>query len=111
MKLTKILIAAMIIGAIIAPAVLAQDVPTLPEGPGTYAELLEIIDKILAWLFAILLIMSAIVMLIAAYHYVTSKGEPAKVKEATNMIVYAAIGLVIALLANVLRNIIPTILS
>jgi len=111
MKLAKILLVAMVIGTMVAPLAFAKGVPTLPEGPKDYDELLEVINKILSWVFAILLITSAVVILIAAYTYVTSKGEPGKVKEATNMIVYAAIGLIIALLSNVLRNIIPSVLN
>jgi len=111
MKIAKILLAVAVIGAIMAPFAFAADVPEIPPGPQNYDELLAIVNTILGWLFAILLIMSAVVILMAAYTYVTSKGDPAKIKEATNMIVYAAIGLIIALLSNVLRNIIPTVLS
>ena len=111
MKIAKILLAVAVIGAIMAPFAFAADVTEIPPGPQNYDELLAIVNTILGWLFAILLIMSAVVILMAAYTYVTSKGDPAKIKEATNMIVYAAIGLIIALLSNVLRNIIPTVLS
>jgi hypothetical protein len=112
MKLTKILSVLMVASVLAAPLAFAENgLPILPEGPTDYPALLGVVNVILSWIFAILLIMSAVVILMAAFTYVTSKGDTAKTKEATNMIVYAAIGLVIALLANILRNIIPTILK
>lgn len=54
----------------------------------------------LQWLFTAAIIFSIVVVLLAAYDYMRSSGDPALVKSATNRLVYVAIGIAVALLAR-----------
>lgn len=65
----------------------------------------------LRWLFTIAIILSIVFALLAALDYITSAGDPAKVKKATNRIIYAAIGIAVALLARSLPVIVGGVLS
>jgi uncharacterized membrane protein len=52
------------------------------------------------WMFYFLIALAVIFIVIAAYRYLTASGNPEKVKGATNTIIYAAIAVAVALLAQ-----------
>lgn len=60
---------------------------------------LQFIDVISDWIFAILIAISVIYVLIAAYTYMSSKGGEG-VESAHKMLMYAAVGIVVAVLAK-----------
>ncbi|MCH7828697.1 hypothetical protein IH982_02390 [Patescibacteria group bacterium] len=99
------------VGAPVAMAVHGGEHPTngLPEGPQTGADLLDRIALIGNWVFAIFLAMSIIYIILAAFQFVTGGGDPAQVTAARQKLIYAAVGIAIALLAagfdDILRNI------
>jgi len=68
---------------------------TAPE-----TDVMKVLDSITDWLFAILLIVAAIAIIIAAYFFVTATGDPDKVKKARDFVLYALIGVLIALVAK-----------
>ncbi len=55
---------------------------------------------IINWLFYLLLVAAVVFVLIAAFRYLTAAGDPEKVKAAGNTLLYAAIAVVVALLAK-----------
>lgn len=57
------------------------------------------IDDALALTFAIMGAIAAIVIALAGFRYITSQGNPAETAKAKNAIIYAGIGLVVAILA------------
>lgn len=61
---------------------------------------LNIIYVITDWIFFILLIVAGIMILIAAFLFVTGGSNPEQVSRARNMILYAAVGIIVALLAK-----------
>lgn len=65
----------------------------------------------LNWMFYILIVLSIIMVLIAAYIYLTSNGEPEKVNKATKTLTYVAIAIVVAILAKGVPVIIGDILG
>lgn len=81
----------------------------LPQGPQTGEQVLAIIQNITNWVFAIIITVSVVYFLLAAFQFVTEGKDPAKVQEARTKLIYAVIGIGIALLANgipkVLRNV------
>lgn len=75
---------------------LAQTTPTTaPE-----IDLIKALDTIANLIFWILLVISVIVLIWGGVKFVTSGGDPDKVKEAKNLIMYAIVGVIIALLAR-----------
>jgi len=111
-----IMLAVSLLAMVGAPAVLAQQAPPggqgLPEEgiPETGAELLDTIALIGNWVFAIFLAMSVIYIILAAFQFVTGGGDPAQVSGARQKLIYAAIGIAIALLAAGFDDILRSIL-
>ena len=114
MKIAKIALAAFTIISLLGVGIaLAQPetIVPIPETITDYASFIQAVKNVLNFVFSILLVASIMVMLVAGYQYVTSSGEQAKVDGATKMIVYAAIGLIIALLSKALQAIIPDLIA
>ena len=62
------------------------------------------IDGILTAVYIAAGIVAVIVIIISAFFYVTSQGDPGKIKRAKDGILYSIVGLVIVLFAFVLTN-------
>ena len=80
------------------------------EAPSTGAGLLGRVQLIGNWVFAIFLAISLIYIVLAAFQFVTGGGDPEQVSAARQKLIYAAVGIAIALLAAgfplILRNIV-----
>ena len=112
--LFSIMVVITLLAAVGAPVVMAThggEHPTngLPAGPQTGAALLDRIALIGNWVFAIMLSISIIYIVLGAFQFVTGGGDPAQVSGARQKLIYAAVGIAIALLAagfdDILRNI------
>ena len=74
---------------------------TLPPAPiTTLTDITGIILTIITWLFTILIFLAVLFIIIAAFKYLTAAGDPEKVKSASNMLIYAAVAIAVALLAR-----------
>lgn len=62
------------------------------------------VQAIINTILMVLGIVAVLVIIIAGFRYVTSQGDEAGIKTAKNAILYAVIGLVIAMLAYVIVN-------
>lgn len=62
-------------------------------------------------MFWILMVLSIIMVIVAAFMYVTAAGNPERVGKATKTITYAAIGVAVALMARAFPLIIASIFS
>lgn len=81
------------------------DVPTTPTALVTWMEV------ILDWVFSIVMILAILFMLVAAFLFLTAGGSPEKIATARQMLIYAIIGIGVALLAYVIPYIIRGFLS
>jgi len=61
---------------------------------------------IINWVLIAVGILCVVFIIIGGIRYITSSGDPEKVKSAKNTILYALIGLVIAILANVIVQVV-----
>ncbi len=82
----------------------------LPGGPGTPGEVLSIIANIGDWVFGIFIAISVIYIVMAAFQFVTGEGKPDKITEARMKLLYAAVGIGIALFAGAFDDIIRSII-
>jgi hypothetical protein len=114
-KLFIVVAIAMFLAVGVAGVAVAQTVPPPGQGlpttgvPTTGAALLDRIAIIGNWVFAIFLAISIIYIILGAFQFVTGGGDPAQVSAARQKLLYAAVGIAIALLAagfdDILRNI------
>ncbi len=89
---------------LLAPVASAQfDVPgeQLPAPRfQTYGGAIQLVEKASSWLLYIVIALAVIFIVYAGFLYLTSGGDEDKTKAAKNYIVYAVIGIAIALLAR-----------
>ncbi len=63
------------------------------------------------WVFAAAIIFSIVFTLVAAFEYMTSAGDPGKVKQATNRLIFVAVGVAVALIAFLFPQWIATLIK
>lgn len=93
-KVYLITIASALVFPVVALAT-GGGVPTLQA-----VDVIEVLNNIVNWLFAILLVVAVIYLIIAGYYFVTSQGEPDKMSKARNMVLYALIGVLVAFVSK-----------
>jgi phosphoglycerol transferase MdoB-like AlkP superfamily enzyme len=76
-----------------------------------YALLNKIICPGAQWLFFIAILLSIVFALLAAFQYMTSSGDPAKVKSATQSLIFTAVGVAVALIAFLFPSIVAGIIG
>ena len=72
---------------------------------------LDKIYTITDWIFLIVIALAVIFIILAAINFITAGGSPEKAATARQMLIYAAIGIIVALLAKALPFIIKSILN
>lgn len=81
--------------------VLAQyGVQTAPTPVYSIEHILRILNTVIDWIFSILLIVAVIYILLAAFAYLGSAGDPEKVQAAQNRLIYAAVAIGVGLIAK-----------
>jgi len=85
--------------------------PSPQRPPGTENLSFETISgalcTLVAWIFTLLIVLTVIFILYAAYLYLTSAGDEEKIKKANHQLLYAAIAVIVAILSRGL----PTLVS
>jgi len=99
------------LGALLPVLAMAQG--TLPAAPNQLTSLPAfqtwICGYVVGWLFTFLVILTVVFVLLAAFRYLTASGDPEKVKGASNMLIYAAVAIVVALFARGLPLIVGSV--
>lgn len=73
-----------------------------------------LVDKILTigdWIFVGLLVIAVIIILIAAFTFLTAGGNPDKVKSARNNLIFAVVGIAVGFLAKVIVRVVASIVT
>ena len=94
------------ISGLIGLVILSLPVVTLAAIP---ANLDEAVGRIVGPLFLVLVAISTIFIIFAAYTFVTSGGDPGKTETARTTLIYAIIGIIVAFLALALYNILKAL--
>ena len=97
-KIKTILLLSLISLPILA---LAQTNVQTPPTPVTrFEDILRILNTLINWIFTILLVIAVFFIMLAAFNYLGSAGEPEKVAEAQNKLIYAAVAIGVSLIAK-----------
>lgn len=75
------------------------------------ADIIGIIDNIARWFFWIIMSISVVVILLAALQFFTANGDPGAIMSARQKLVYAAIGIIVAVMSFVLPAIIASLVG
>ena len=96
-----------LISGLIGLAILSLPVVTLAANVPTTLD--DAVGKIVNPLFLILVAISTVFIIYAAYTFVTSGGDPGKTETARATLIYAIIGIIVAFLALALYNILKAL--
>ena len=90
----------------------AQDftVETIPTSITTTAQLLTRITTILNWVFTIFIIVSVFFIIMAAFQFVTAGDNSEAISGARQKLIWSVVGIVVALLARAIPEVIRNIL-
>ena len=109
---------ALVIGSAVSVVPLlamAQSGITQPVAPPTimfnFQTVINILNTAVTWTFTVFLIVAVIFIIIAAFRYLFSGGDPAGVKKATTAVVYAAVAIAVALLSIAIRFVVQQIVG
>ncbi len=104
MKLTKIIGWSMtfgFFGLLLIGAASAQTVTAIPPvGPTTVGDIVDFIKYFLRWVSIIFFIIAVLFIIFAAFTYLTAAGDPTKVASAKDKLIYAAVAIIIVVLAT-----------
>jgi len=79
--------------------------------PTKFKSIAEIIEAVTNWIFYLAVIIAPLIIIIGAFMFMTSGGEPNRVRKARNMIIWAAIGLAVILFSKGIYSIVRNILT
>ena len=85
------------------PFLAFAQIQTAPTQPLTIERVLNILNTLINWLFTILLVVATFMIFYAAYLYLTAAGSEDKVKSANNTLIYAAVAIAVAFVAQGVR--------
>jgi len=105
---------AMIVTPVLAAGNCTVDDPSgcVPDsGITSISGVFALLSKATSWIFVVLLFMAFIFIIMGAFTYISSKGDPKLVTSAKNYIIYALIGVAVGILAKGLIYAICSILG
>ena len=105
-----------IVGAALPMVTLAQgsgiQAPVSPAPVNfTFQTVIAILNTGITWVFTVFLIIAVIMILVAAFRYLFSGGDPGKVAAATKAVIFAAVAIAVALLSISIRFIVQQIVG
>ena len=106
-----------IILSLISASLLAVPMIILAQGGGggpavaPTLDVMQTLNNIVNWLFSILLIVAAIFLIIAGYHFIVAQGDPDRLKKARDMVLWSLIGVLTAFAAKGLVVLVERIAS
>ena len=80
----------------------------IPTNVKTGAQFIDLLDNIVDWIFVVVLIGAVIFIVLAGWQFISAGGEPQAVSQARGKLLWAAVGIGVAVLA---RGIIAAIRS
>jgi len=81
------------------------------QNPLCWDTIEEVIEGIINFIFWVALAIAPIMIIVAGFFFLTSGGNPDKIRTAKNMILYTVIGLVIVLLAKGIISVVKEIIG
>ena len=109
----KYILLVLLIGFLIVIPFFGHTTTTKPlvDVPTISLNIWELLGNALKWFFNIVLILAAIMIVYSGYQYITAAGDAEKTQKALNSLIFALIGIGIALLANGLISIVKDFLG
>ena len=113
-KLFALFLMVSVLAVLALPVMAVQEQPptdkSLPTtAPATTgAQLLTLVDTVINWVFAVFTVLTIIFVLLAAFQFVTAGGDAEKVGEARQKLIWASVGIIVALAS---KGLVPVVRS
>lgn len=95
----KLIIALSAAIAFTAPVIALAAFPNPPALPGTVPDLWTVVVRVLQVIWPIFIGLSIIMYIIAGFLFVTANGDPGKIGTARQSVIWATVGIVVALIS------------
>ncbi len=106
----KILSALLLMSFLVLPVfALADDGPG--SGPPADMDVITVLGGLVNWMFYILMIVAALFLVFAGFTYLTASGDPDKVKSAHQSVMWALVGVAVAVMSRGLVALVEKILG
>ena len=86
-------------------------IKSAPDNVNTIEDVISIINTAVNWLFTLILAIAVIMLLWAAFLWMTSAGDEEKTGNARKTLIYALVGVAIAIIAKGLVSVIEQLLT
>ncbi|MBI2639470.1 MAG: hypothetical protein HYW90_01090 [Candidatus Sungbacteria bacterium] len=80
-------------------------------GPSSVSQLINLINQIATWFEAIVFILAIIMILVAAFQFLTAAGNEEKVATARKSLIWGLVGIAVALFARVAKSFVASFLG
>ncbi len=80
-----------LISFLIFPLIAFTQIEEAPDVP-----VMTVLNRIVNWVFSIFLVVAVLFIIIAAFYFVTAQGKPEQINQAKNFLLWAVIGVVVA---------------
>ena len=109
----KILPVLVLTGLLVVPTVSSVQAaaPTAPTAFTSITGLENKINTIGNWFFVFLLIIAGIMLIVSGFYFITASGDETKVAKARNMLIYALIGVAVAVAAKGLVKVVESLIG
>ena len=84
---------------------------TLAAGPTKVGDIIRLVDKVVTWFETIIFAIAIIMILVAAFQFLTAAGNEEKVATARKSLVWGIVGIAVALFARVAREFVTNALQ
>jgi magnesium-transporting ATPase (P-type) len=102
----------LIAGLFVAPVMVsAWDISSKEPTDYKASEAMAILPRVIDWIFGFLIAIVTLMIIISGYMFVTGGGNPDTIGKARNMLMYALVGLAVAVLSKGLIAIVQMILK
>ena len=107
-----VLAASVILGAGAGTAFAQAPAPdVIPSGITTAQGFVSLVVSITDWIFAFFLLFAVVFIVLAGFQFVTAGGDPSAVAQARTKLLWAAVGIGIALLSRGVPNVVQDIIG
>jgi len=85
-------------------------VTNVPTNVTSISAVISIINTLANWVFSVLIALAVIMLLLAAFNWLTSAGNEEKISSARKMLIWALVGIAVALAAKGLVMIVEALI-
>jgi len=80
-------------------------------GPTTVGGIVQIVTNVMNWVFVLFVIIAIIFIILAAFQFLTASGEPAALAQARTRLIWAAVAIGVAIIAQFFDDVIANLLG